>query len=133
MSDAALISAVFVGVLFAFYLMFLRPIQKEQEHHKQEIRDLKPGDDVLTTSGFIGHVQDIQVPESGQTRIYIRLADGVVFEAVSSAIARRIAPRAPESRSSNAGEASRPRAGSAEGDASTGAHAKPQDQRGLAR
>jgi preprotein translocase subunit YajC len=89
-SDAALISAVFVGVLLAFYVMFLRPIQKEQERHKQQIRELKPGDDVLTTSGFIGRVKDIQVPESGQTRIYIQLADGVVFEAVTSAIAQRI-------------------------------------------
>lgn len=97
MSDAALISAVFVGVLFAFYLMFLRPIQKEQEHHKQQIRDLKPGDEVLTTSGFIGRVKDIQVPASGQTRIYIQLADGVVFTAVSSAIAQRILPQAAES------------------------------------
>jgi preprotein translocase subunit YajC len=96
LSDAALISAVFVGVLFGFYLMFLRPIQKEQEHHKKEIRDLKPGDSVLTTSGFIGMVKDIQVPESGRTRIYIQLADGVVFEAVASAIAQRIPPPAVE-------------------------------------
>jgi preprotein translocase YajC subunit len=69
MSDAGIISAVFVGVLFAFYLMFLRPIQKEQEHHRREIRDLKPGDEVLTTAGFIGRVKDIQVAESGKSRI----------------------------------------------------------------
>lgn len=93
MSDAALISAVFVGVLFAFYLMFLRPIQKEQERHKQQIRDLKPGDHVLTTAGFIGLVKDIQVPESGRTRIYIQIAEGVIVEAVPSAIAQRIEPR----------------------------------------
>jgi preprotein translocase subunit YajC len=92
MSDAALISAVFVGVLFAFYLMFLRPIQKEQERHKQQIRDLKPGDEVLTTSGFIGRIKDIQVPVSGHTRIYIELADGVIFEAVTSAISQRVTP-----------------------------------------
>lgn len=92
MSDAALISAVFVGVLFAFYLMFLRPIQKEQEHHKQQIRDLKPGDEVLTTGGFIGRIVDIQVPESGRTRIQIQLADGVVVTAITSAIAQRITP-----------------------------------------
>jgi preprotein translocase subunit YajC len=95
-SDAALISAVFVGVLFAFYLMFLRPIQKEQERHKQQIRDLKPGDQVLTTAGFIGRVKDIQVPESGRTRIYIQIAEGVIVEAVATAIAQRIEPRPAE-------------------------------------
>lgn len=98
MSDAALISAVFVGVLFAFYLMFLRPIQKDQERHKQQIRDLKPGDEVLLTSGFIGRIKDIQVPESGQTRIYIQMADGVIFTAVTSAILERLAAETADSR-----------------------------------
>jgi preprotein translocase YajC subunit len=91
MSDAGLLSAVFVGVIAAFYLMFLRPLQKDQEKHRQQIRDLRPGDDVLTTSGFIATVKDIQVPEQGQTRIKLEMAEGVVFTAVASAIAQRLA------------------------------------------
>jgi preprotein translocase subunit YajC len=92
MSDAGILSAVFVGVIIAFYLMFLRPIQKDQEKHRQQIRDLRPGDDVITTSGFIARVKDIQVPAAGQTQISLELADGVVFTAISSAIAQRITP-----------------------------------------
>ena len=90
MSDAGLLSAVFVGVIVAFYLMFLRPLQKDQEKHRQQIRDLRPGDDVLTTSGFIATVKDIQVPNTGQTRIKLEMAEGVVFTAVASAIAQRL-------------------------------------------
>ena len=97
MSDAGLISAVFVGVLFAFYLMFLRPIQKEQQQHKKEIRELKPGDEILTNSGFFGRIKDIQIPESGQTRIFIELADGVVVKAMTNAIAYRLTPSQSES------------------------------------
>jgi preprotein translocase subunit YajC len=94
MSDAGILSAVFVAVLMAFYLMFLRPIQKDQERHKQQIRDLRTGDEVLTTSGFIAKVRDIQVPEKGPTRLSLELADGVVFTAIASAIAQRLTPNA---------------------------------------
>jgi preprotein translocase subunit YajC len=91
MTDATLMSAVFVGIIAGFYFMFMRPAQKENERHRQQIRDLRPGDDVLTTSGFIATVKDIQVPEQGQTRIKLEMAEGIVFTAVTSAIAQRLA------------------------------------------
>jgi len=92
MGDGAIISAVFVGVIAGFYFMFMRPVQKDQEKHKKNIRDLRIGDEVLTTSGFIARVRDIRVPETGQTRISLEMADGVVFEAVSTAILERLTP-----------------------------------------
>lgn len=92
MGDGAIISAVFVGVIAGFYLMFMRPVQKDQEKHKKNIRDLRVGDEVLTTSGFIARVRDIRVPETGQTRLSLELADGVIFEAVPSAILERLTP-----------------------------------------
>ena len=88
MSDATLISAVFMGVIAGFYIMFMRPIQKEQKMHKQQIRDLRIGDQVLTTSNFIATVREIQVQESGETYISLELADGVVFTAMASAISK---------------------------------------------
>jgi preprotein translocase subunit YajC len=94
MSEAGVLSAVIVAVVAAFYIMFLRPIQKEQEHHRKNIRDLRPGDAVVTTSGFIATVIDIQVPASGRTQISLELADGVVFTALASAIAERLSPEA---------------------------------------
>jgi len=105
MGDGAIISAVFVGVIAGFYLMFMRPVQKDQEKHKKNIRDLRVGDEVLTTSGFIARVRDIRVPETGQTRISLELADGVVIEAVSSAILERLSPsesKSPEQKEASA-------------------------------
>jgi preprotein translocase subunit YajC len=90
MSDATLMSAVFIGIIAGFYLMFMRPMQKDNEKHKQQIRDLRPGDSVLTTSGFIATVKDIQVQSNGQTHIALELTDGVVITAVSSAILQRL-------------------------------------------
>ena len=90
MTDATLMSAVFIGIIAGFYVMFMRPAQKENERHRQQIRDLRPGDDVLTTSGFIATVKDIQVPEKGQTRIKLEMAEGIIFTAVASAIQQRL-------------------------------------------
>ena len=90
MNDAELLSVVFVAVMAAFYIMFLRPIQKDQEKHKKQMRDLRIGDEVLTTSGFIARIRDIQVPETGPTRISLELADGVVVIALPTAILNRL-------------------------------------------
>ena len=90
MTDAALMSFIFVGIIAGFYVLFMRPAQKANERHKQHIRDLRPGDDVLTTSGFIATVTDIQIQSRGQTRIKLEMAEGVVFTALSSAILERL-------------------------------------------
>jgi preprotein translocase YajC subunit len=92
MNDAEILSVVFVAVLVAFYLMFLRPIQKDQEKHRQQIRDLRVGDEVLTTSNFVAKIKDIQVPADGQSRITLEIAEGVVVTAMPAAILQRLAP-----------------------------------------
>jgi preprotein translocase subunit YajC len=90
MNDAELLAAVIFAVVVAFYFMFMRPIQKDQEHHKKQMRDLRPGDEVVTTANFIATVKDIQVQPDGQTRIALELADGVVVTALPNAIMRRL-------------------------------------------
>jgi preprotein translocase subunit YajC len=90
MNDAELLAAVIFAVVLAFYFMFMRPIQKDQERHKKQMRDLRPGDEVLTTAHFFARVKDIQVSETGQTRITLELAEGVVITALPNAILRRL-------------------------------------------
>ena len=90
MNDAEVLSVVFFGVIVAFYIMFMRPIQKDQERHRKQMRDLRLGDKVLTTSNFIATIKDIQVLESGGTQIALELADGLVVTALPNAILRRL-------------------------------------------
>jgi len=90
MNDAELLAAVIFGVVVAFYFMFMRPIQKDQERHKKQMRDLRPGDIVVTTSNFVATVKDIQVAEDGGTRLALELADGVTVTALPNAIMRRL-------------------------------------------
>jgi len=88
MNDAELLAAVIFGVVVAFYFMFMRPIQKDQERHKKQMRDLRPGDMVVTTSNFVATVKDIQVGDDGGTRVSLELADGIVVTALPNAIMR---------------------------------------------
>ncbi len=94
MSDASLISAVVIAIVAFVYLTIIRPARKEQEQHRQQMRDLRPGDEVLTTSNFVARVKDIQVAADGQTRIALELADGLVVTALPGAVLRRLGPDA---------------------------------------
>ena len=89
MSDASLISAVVIAIVAYMYFTIIRPARTEQKKHRQEMRDLKPGDRVLTTSNFIATVRNIEVRADGQTRVYLELAQGVVVTALPGAIIER--------------------------------------------
>lgn len=90
MSDASLISAVVIAIVAFVYLTIIRPARQEQERHRQQLRDLRPGDQVLTTSNFIATVKEITIDAAGQSRIALELADGVVVTALPGAILRRL-------------------------------------------
>jgi preprotein translocase YajC subunit len=92
MNDAEIMSALIVGVIVGFYFMFWRPDQKARERHKKQMRDLRVGDEVLTTSNFIATVKEIRVQEKGPTRLLLELADGVVITALPAAILERLSP-----------------------------------------
>jgi preprotein translocase subunit YajC len=90
--NAAEISfVVVIGIIFAFYLIVLRPQQQEQKRQQKDIQDLQVGDEVLTTGGFLGTVREVYIPETGPVQIIIDFGNGVVIHAVASAIAQRVA------------------------------------------
>lgn len=80
-----------LAIVVAFYLIVLRPQQQEQSRQQKDIKDLQVGDEVLTTSGFLGTVKDVVIPDSGPVQIVIDFGNGVVMSALSSAIAQRVA------------------------------------------
>jgi preprotein translocase subunit YajC len=82
---------VIIGIIVAFYLIVLRPQQQEQKRQQKDIKDLQVGDEVLTTSGFLGTVTDVYIPETGPVQIIIDFGNGVTINAVATAIAQRVA------------------------------------------
>ncbi|AAM67694.1 preprotein translocase subunit YajC [Buchnera aphidicola] len=58
-------SLIFMLVTFIliFYFMLFRPQQKKDKEHKNLMNSIAPGDEVMTTSGFLGRVK--KVTENG--------------------------------------------------------------------
>jgi preprotein translocase subunit YajC len=85
-------SVIFYTVLavIAFYFILLQPVLKEKREQRKAVRQLKIGDEVITTGGLIGEVKDVVVPAQGPTEIVIELAPGVRVRAVTEAIQRRL-------------------------------------------
>jgi len=82
---------VILAIIFAFYLIVLRPQQQEQKRQQKDIKELQVGDEVLTTSGFLGTVKDVFIPETGPVQIVIDFGNGIEISAVASAISQRVA------------------------------------------
>lgn len=91
MNSAEIGSLAVIAIVIAFYLIVLRPQQQDQKKQRQDIKDLQVGDEVLTTSGFLGTVKDVQIPESGPVQIVLDFGNGVVISALATSIAQRVA------------------------------------------
>src|SRR5229473_1871797 len=65
-----------------FYLLLIRPQQKKQRQLQATIAELKTGDKVVTTGGFIGTITAVR-----DTSFLIRSADKSILEIARSAVA----------------------------------------------
>ena len=81
---------IILGVIAAFYVIFIRPARQEQTRLEQTIRDLRVGDKVITTAGFFARVKDIRTPEEGPVELILDLGNGLEVRALTSAITRRV-------------------------------------------
>ncbi len=48
-----------VGIFLVFYLLIIRPQQKQRKKHQEFLAGLKKGDKVITSSGIWGTITDI--------------------------------------------------------------------------
>ena len=78
-----------LGVMAAFYFIFIRPARQEQKVHETTVRDLGVGDEVITTAGFFATVREIHTPEEGPVEILLDFGSGVQIRALTSSISKR--------------------------------------------
>ncbi len=74
--NATLVFAIQMVAIFGiFYLLLIRPQQKEARKHAEMVAALKKGDEVVTTGGIIGtvvHVEDDKITlKSAESRMYV--------------------------------------------------------------
>jgi preprotein translocase subunit YajC len=86
---------VIVGVMVAFYFIFIRPAREEQKLQEGAIRDLRAGDDVITTAGFLARVKEINTPEEGPVELVLDFGNGIEMRALTTSVYRRVSG-APE-------------------------------------
>lgn len=91
MNPAEISALAIVGIVVAFYLIVLRPQQQDQKKQHDDIKNLQVGDEVLTTSGFLGTVKDVYIPEKGPVQVVLDFGRGVVISALATSIAQRVA------------------------------------------
>jgi preprotein translocase YajC subunit len=86
-----------VAIAVLFWLAFLRPVQQQHKKHREELANLRVGDEVLTQAGFIARIKEIRVPEEhGPTEIILDLGE-VTVRATASAVVQRLHAAQPAS------------------------------------
>jgi preprotein translocase subunit YajC len=64
-----------VAIFFIFYLLLIRPQQKQQKLHKKMVSDAKRGDDVLMNSGLHGKIAEVK-----DDHIMLQVANNMVLK-----------------------------------------------------
>ena len=79
---------LFVLLFGAMYFLWLRPQRKKLQARQQtQVRSIDVGDEVVTQSGIIGTVVELD-----DDRAEIQISNGVVVSVVRAAIGRRVEP-----------------------------------------
>ena len=91
----AIVSLVPIAAIFViFYVLLIRPQQKQQKEHERMLEALKKGDKILTTGGLYGTILGLKGPD-----LEVRFSETVKLTVARSAVAKMLAEAA-------AGEAS---------------------------
>lgn len=72
----------FVLIFVIMYFLILRPQQKRVKDHQELIKNLRRGDSVITSGGFIAKITKVVDDE----QVEIELADGVRVRLLRSAV-----------------------------------------------
>ena len=77
---AQFIPLILIFVIFYFFL--IRPQQKRVKEHKEMVKNLKRGDEVITSGGILGTVDRVLEDD----RIELSISDGVKVQVIKNTI-----------------------------------------------
>ena len=77
---AQFIPLILIFVIFYFFL--IRPQQKRVKEHKDMVKNLKRGDEVITSGGIIGKVDRVYEDD----RIDLEISEGVKVQVIRNTI-----------------------------------------------
>ncbi|MDQ2694295.1 MAG: preprotein translocase subunit YajC [Pseudomonadota bacterium] len=69
-------------LIVIFYFLLIRPQQKRAKEHKQMVQALKKGDEVVTSGGILGRINEV-----GENFLVLEVADNVQLKVQKGAVA----------------------------------------------
>jgi preprotein translocase subunit YajC len=82
-----IISLVPIAAIFLiFYILLIRPQQKQQKEHDEMLKNLKPGDKVLTSGGLYGTIVGLK----GDDDLEVKFSETVKLTVARSAVSRLV-------------------------------------------
>lgn len=83
--NSALLTVAYIGVLgVIFYLMILRPQQKQRKDHATLVDSLVAGDRVVTAGGIYGTIKVVT-----EDSVDLEIAPGIVITVVREAVSQK--------------------------------------------
>jgi preprotein translocase subunit YajC len=80
-----------VAMIAILWFLLFRPQQKEQQRHREMIRALRKGDEVVTAGGLYGRIMALS-----EERISLKIADGVKVDVERAKVLRVLEKGAEE-------------------------------------
>ncbi|HEY7472468.1 MAG TPA: preprotein translocase subunit YajC [Gemmatimonadota bacterium] len=80
-----------VAMIAILWLLLIRPQQKEQQKHREMVRNLKKGDEVVTMGGIYGRIMSLDAD-----KVSLRIAENVKIDVERSKVVRVATPRVEE-------------------------------------
>ncbi|HWC06869.1 MAG TPA: preprotein translocase subunit YajC [Gemmatimonadota bacterium] len=80
-----------VAMIAILWFLLFRPQQKEQQRHREMIRALRKGDEVVTAGGLYGRIMALS-----EERISLKIADGVKVDVERAKVLRVLEKGADE-------------------------------------
>lgn len=74
-----------VIIMVIFYMVLIRPQKKRMQEHTALLKALAPGDEVVTTGGVYGFVNQVD-----DDVVYLEVSEGTEIRFSKQAVARRI-------------------------------------------
>lgn len=75
-------SVIMLGAVFVLmYFMMIRPQMKRQKEHRQMVEKLAKGDEIVTSGGIAGRIEDV-----GESFIVVEIAEGTKIKLQKGAI-----------------------------------------------
>ena len=83
MSSSGFVQFIPLILIFViFYFFLIRPQQKRVKEHKEMVKNLKRGDEVITSGGIIGVVERVLEDD----RIELNVSEGVKVQVIKNTI-----------------------------------------------